>query len=205
LKSWAIVVAAGTGERFGGPKQYQLLGGRRVMDWSIDAARHACAGVVLVVPLARAADPEPAVDTVVTGGTTRSGSVRNGLAAVPDDADVIVVHDAARPLAPERLWEAVIDAITVGNDAAVPVVPVTDTLRRAGGGTVDRREFVAVQTPQAFRAEVLRRAHRGEPEGTDDASLVEAIGGRVVEVEGDPDNRKITTAADIDMMAAHFR
>lgn len=175
------------------------------MDWSIDAARHACVGVVLVVPPDRAADPEPAVDTVVAGGTTRSGSVRNGLAAVPDDAEVIVVHDAARPLAPERLWEAIIDAVALGNDAAVPVVPVTDTLRRAGGGTVDRSEFVAVQTPQAFRAEALRRAHQGEPEGTDDASLVEAIGGRVVEVEGDPDNRKITTAADIDMMAAHFR
>jgi 2-C-methyl-D-erythritol 4-phosphate cytidylyltransferase len=194
---WAIVVAAGSGSRFGGPKQYEALGGRRVLDWSLAAARAVCDGVVLVVPPDRAGDPEPAADAVVTGQATRSGSVRAGLSRVPDDADVVVVHDAARPRATERLWRAVIAAVAGGADAAVPVVPVTDTLREVGGATVDRERFVAVQTPQAFRAAALRRAHEGRPEATDDASLVERAGGVIETVEGDPANLKITTVADL--------
>src|SRR6478609_5115950 len=96
---WVIVVAAGSGTRFGGAKQYAPLAGRRVVDWSIDAARSVAHGVVLVAAPADAGEEEPAVDVVVAGGATRSDSVRAGLAAVPGDADVILVHDGARPAA----------------------------------------------------------------------------------------------------------
>jgi 2-C-methyl-D-erythritol 4-phosphate cytidylyltransferase len=96
-----------------------------------------------------------------------------------------------------EVWHRVRAAIEAGADAAVPAVPVADTLRELGGSTVDRSRLVAVQTPQAFRAASLRAAHDGEPEGTDDASLVEAAGGRVVVVDGDPANIKITTPVDL--------
>lgn len=200
--AWAVVVAAGSGSRFGGPKQYEPLAGRRVLDWSVDAARAVCAGVVLVVPPDRADRPEPAVDAVVAGGATRSASVRAGLAAVPATTGVVVVHDAARPLAPPELFSAVVAAVAAGADGAVPGVPVADTLRRLGGGGVDRDGLVAVQTPQAFAAAALRRAHAGGGEATDDASLVEAIGGKVVVVPGLPANRKITTPDDLVAAAA---
>ncbi len=190
-------MAAGSGERFGGPKQYEALGGRRVLDHSLDTARDACGGVVLVVPPERAADPEPSADIVVAGGSTRSASVRAGLTALPDDVEHVLVHDAARPWASTALWRRVVDGLAAGFDAVVPAVPVVDTLREIGGGTVDRRRFVAVQTPQGFPVAVLRRAQAGEPEGTDDASLVEAIGGKVLVVDGEPENRKITTTADL--------
>jgi 2-C-methyl-D-erythritol 4-phosphate cytidylyltransferase len=97
------------------------------------------------------------------------------------------------------VWHRVIDAVAAGADAAVPAVPLSDTLREVGGTTVDRARFVAVQTPQAFRAAALRQAHAGEPDGTDDASLVEAVGGRVVLVDGDPANIKITTPIDLSL------
>lgn len=190
-------MAAGSGDRFGGPKQYEALGGRRVLDHSLDMARDACGGVVLVVPPDRAGDPEPGADIVVPGGATRSASVRAGLDALPDGVGHVLVHDAARPWASGELWRRVRDGLTMGFDAVVPAVPVVDTLREVGGATVDRRRFVAVQTPQGFPVAVLRRAHAGEPEGTDDASLVEAIGGKVLVVDGEPENRKITTTADL--------
>ena len=197
---WAIVVAAGRGERFGRPKQYELLAGRRVLDWSVDDARDACDGVVLVVP------PDRPEDGTVAGGATRSESVRNGLAAVPDDADVIVVHDAARPAAGVGLFQAVIDAVRAGADAAIPGVPVTDTIKRVDGATVvetiERSTLVAVQTPQAFRADALRAAHASGAEATDDAALVERAGGRVVVVPGHTANRKITEPGDIDVLEA---
>jgi 2-C-methyl-D-erythritol 4-phosphate cytidylyltransferase len=194
---WAVIVAGGSGVRFGERKQYLRLGDARVLDWSLRAATAHVDGIVLVVPADAAGDVEPAADAVVAGGDSRSASVRAGLAAVPDDADVIVVHDAARPVAVPEVWERVLAAVAAGADAAVPGVPVGDTLREVGGGTVDRSRFVAVQTPQAFRAAALRAAHEGEPDGTDDASLVEAAGGRVVVVDGDPANIKITTPTDL--------
>ena len=197
MSTWAIVVAAGTGERFGERKQFQRLGFGRVVDWALRSAREHCDGVVLVVPADAADRAEPQADAVVAGGGTRSTSVRNGLAEVPADADIVVVHDAARPVPVPDVWRRVLDAIRAGADAAVPGVPVTDTLRHVDGGPADRTRFVAVQTPQAFRADALRRAHLAEPESTDDASLVEAAGGRVVLVEGDPANIKITTPLDL--------
>ncbi|HEV8298852.1 MAG TPA: 2-C-methyl-D-erythritol 4-phosphate cytidylyltransferase [Acidimicrobiales bacterium] len=201
---WTVVVAAGSGSRFGAAKQYEPLGDRRVVDWSLAAASEGSAGVVLVVAgdrLAReaghAAEHHAGRVQVVAGAATRSGSVRAGLAAVPAHAEVIVVHDAARPLAPERLFAAVVQAIRDGADAALPAVPVTDTIRRVDGGVVDRAELVAVQTPQAFAAHALRSAHRDDPEASDDAALVEAAGGKVVIVPGDPINLKITDPLDL--------
>jgi 2-C-methyl-D-erythritol 4-phosphate cytidylyltransferase len=194
---WVIVVAAGEGRRFGAAKQYAPLAGRRVLDWSLDAARTVADGVVLVVPPDRAGDAEPQADAVAAGAATRSGSVRAGLDRVPAGAEVVVVHDGARPLAGPDLFGAVVDAVRAGADAAVPGVPVSDTLRSRGGGVVDRHGVVAVQTPQAFRAAALRAAHAGGAEATDDASLVEAGGGKVVVVDGSPANLKITDPADL--------
>jgi len=206
---WAIVVAAGAGRRFGGSKQYELIHGRTVLDWSLSAARRACDGVVAVVPEGDAdrgisASPEP--DAVVAGGQTRSASVRAGLVAVPDGAAVIVVHDAARPLAGPALWEAAIAAVEAGADAAVCAVPVTDTIKRVDGAlvieTIDRAGLVEVQTPQAFRAGALRVAHAAAGEASDDAALVERCGGRVVTVPGSPHNLKVTHPHDLAVAAA---
>lgn len=194
---WVIVVAAGQATRFGRPKQYEPLAGRRVIDWSLDAARSVASGVVVVVPPGAEARPEPGAERTVAGGATRSASVRAGLAAVPEDATVVLVHDAARPLASAELFARVVDAVRHGADAVVPVVAVADTLRRRAGGVVDRDELVAVQTPQGFRAAALRDAHATGAEATDDASLVEEQGGTVVLVDGDPSNRKITDPADL--------
>jgi 2-C-methyl-D-erythritol 4-phosphate cytidylyltransferase len=197
MSTWAIVVAAGSGARFGERKQYLPLAGARVLDWALREPLARCDGVVLVVPEDAVGQREPEVAAVVPGGATRSGSVRSGLAAVPDDADVIVVHDAARPVPVPEVWDRVLRALDEGADAAVPVVPVTDSLRHVEGHAVDRHSFVAVQTPQGFRAAALRRAHAGAADATDDASLVEAAGGTVVLVEGDPSNLKITTPIDL--------
>jgi len=194
---WTIVVGGGSGSRFGRLKQYEPIGGERVIDRSRRVAEQVSEGVVLVVPPSDAAREHG-----VAGGNTRSESVRAGLAAVPAEATVICVHDAARPLATAALYERVVGAVVDGADAAVPGVAVTDTIKvvDAGGvvATLDRSTLVAVQTPQAFRADVLRSAHQGEATATDDAALVEAAGGRVVVVEGEADNVKITRTDDLD-------
>jgi 2-C-methyl-D-erythritol 4-phosphate cytidylyltransferase len=154
---------------------------------------------VLVVPADHADDHEPLADLVVRGGETRSASVRAGLAAVPDGVTHVLVHDAARPVPVADVWRRVLAALDQGADGVVPVVPVTDTLRAREGATVDRERFVAVQTPQGFRVDVLRAAHANQAEGTDDASLAEAIGAKVVLVDGDPTNIKITDASHLAM------
>jgi 2-C-methyl-D-erythritol 4-phosphate cytidylyltransferase len=127
--------------------------------------------------------------------------VRAGLVCVPPDADVVVVHDAARPLASPALFARVIAAVRDGADAAVPALPVPDTVKRVRDGvvveTVPRVDLVAVQTPQAFRREALELAHAGAGDDTDDAALVEAGGGKVVVVEGDPRNFKVTVPDDL--------
>lgn len=193
------MVAAGTGSRFGKPKQYEPLRDRRVVDWSLFIARELTDHVVLVVPADRTSDNEPLADVVVAGGVTRSESVRAGLAALPDDVTHVLIHDAARPVPVTEVWRRVMGALEQGADAVVPVVPVTDTLREREGATVDRGRFVAVQTPQGFRVDVLRAAHANQGEGTDDASLAEAIGAKVVLVDGDPTNIKITDASHLAM------
>ncbi len=202
---WSIVVGAGSGQRFGGLKQYEMLGDRRVIDHSIAVATAASDGVVLVVP-ADDADREGGV----AGGATRTASVLAGLVAVPADAEVVLVHDAARPFADGEIFTRVIAAVRAGADAAIPGVAVSDTIKVVEtqsdgsirvGSTPDRSTLVAVQTPQAFRADRLREAHRYAVDtsatATDDAALVEAIGGVVVVVEGSERNRKITTPDDL--------
>ena len=206
---WAIVVAAGEGHRFGGAKQFQPLGDRVVIDWAVRGAARWCEGVVVVLPERRtvgedAWSPPPASSggggggvVVVAGGVLRSDSVRCGLSLVPGDAEIVLVHDGARPLAGDAVFRRVIQAVRDGADAAVPVIELTDTIRRRDGGTADRRELVAVQTPQAFRSAALRAAHAGGADATDDATLVEADGGTVTMVEGDSRNLKITEPHDL--------
>lgn len=204
-KVWTIVVGGGSGSRFGRPKQYEPLGDERVIDRSRRVAAAVSDGVVLVVP---PADAER--EGGVAGGSTRSESVRAGLAEVPDDADVVCVHDAARPFASPELYERVVAAVVAGADGAVPGVPVADTIKvvdaaRTVVDTPERSSLVAVQTPQAFRRAALLAAHRSGAEGTDDASLVETAGGRVVVVDGEPDNRKITVPADLEWARNRLR
>lgn len=195
---WAVVVGGGSGQRFGRLKQYELLGDERMIDRSRRIAASVCDGVVLVVPAADAAR-----EGGVAGGATRSASVRAGLAAVPPEAEIICVHDAARPLASAALYRRVIDAVVAGADGVVPGVAVVDTIKvvDADGvitATPDRASLMAVQTPQAFRAAALRAAHAAGGDGTDDASLVEMAGGRCVVVPGEATNRKITDPADLE-------
>ena len=202
---WAVVVAAGSGSRFGGAKQFADLAGRPVAGWAVDAARRACDGVVLVLPPACRESVDGA-DRVATGGATRAASVRAGLGQLPDGVTTVVVHDAARPLASADLFRRVLDAVAEGADAAIPGVPVSDTVKRVEAGTVvetlDRDSLVAVQTPQAFRLEALRRAHAAGGDATDDAALVEATGGRVVVVPGEPANIKLTDGTDLTIARA---
>lgn len=205
---WTIVVAGGSGARFGGPKQFESLGTTRVIDESVETAAAAGDGVVIVVPADRVAAESRAAGSggrivVVAGGGTRSESVRCGLAAVPDDAEVVCIHDAARPLASLGLYRRVIEAVQAGADGAIPGLVVTDTIKvvDADGAVVatpDRASLRAVQTPQAFAAVVLRRAHADGGDATDDAALVEALGGRIQVVDGEVDNRKLTVPADLD-------
>jgi 2-C-methyl-D-erythritol 4-phosphate cytidylyltransferase len=192
------VVAGGSGRRFGTLKQYERVGDVRIIDRSCAVAAASSDGVVVVVPAAHAER-----EGAIPGGATRSDSVRAGLAQVPDEATIICVHDAARPFATTETYRRVIEAVEAGADGAIPVVGVTDTIKvvdRDGVvvSTPDRSTLVAVQTPQAFRADVLRGAYAGGDGSTDDAGLVELIGGRVVTVAGDERNRKITHRDDLE-------
>jgi 2-C-methyl-D-erythritol 4-phosphate cytidylyltransferase len=168
----------------------------------VAVAKEASDGVIVVVP------PEVAVkEGGVAGGATRSDSVRRGLSAVPKNATIICVHDAARPFANEADFQRVIEAVEDGADGAVPAIPVADTIKVVDDTgqvmrTPPRGSLRAVQTPQAFRAEMLRRAHASLGESTDDAALVEAEGGKVVVVDGDVVNRKITTREDLEWARA---
>jgi len=212
---WAILVAAGRGERFGGdrPKAFAKLRGRVMLAESLERLERSdwIEAIVIVAPVEW---EEPSillaeelsagkVSSCVTGGATRADSVRAGVAEVPDDVPVILVHDAARPLLPEAVIERVITALGDGWDGAVPALPVADTIKRAGEDgavleTLDRSGLVAVQTPQAFASAALRSALAGDlAEVTDCAGLVEATGGRVRIVEGDPRLLKVTTPSDL--------
>jgi 2-C-methyl-D-erythritol 4-phosphate cytidylyltransferase len=205
VSTTAIVVAGGNGARFGAAKQFARLGGATVLDRAVGTAAGASDAVVVVV-----SDPggwtPPAGVRVAPGGATRSDSVRAGLALVADETEIVVVHDAARPLASRALFAAVIAAVRAGADAAIPALPIVDTVKRVDGeqvrGTVPRDDLVVVQTPQAFRATILRAAHAGAPVDTDDAALVEAHGGTVVVVPGETRNLKLTVAADLELAQA---
>jgi 2-C-methyl-D-erythritol 4-phosphate cytidylyltransferase len=201
---WGIVVAGGRGSRFGAAKQFARLAGATVLERSLATTARVCDGVVVALPAESGWQPQTPI-VAVAGGETRADSVRAALAAVPLDADVIVVHDAARPLASPMLFAAVIAAVRAGADAAVPGLPVSDTLKRVAGDlvieTVPRDGLVAVQTPQAFGASALRRAHERGGDASDDAMLVEQGGGVVRVVAGEIRNLKITVPDDLEVAA----
>lgn len=211
---WTIVVAAGRGTRFGGevPKQLLPLAGRRVLDWALATAAAVSDGVVLVGPPDGEQPVAPgALDgvplAVVAGGAERTDSVRAGLAAVPDDVAVVCVHDGARPLASAALFGRVVAAVRAGADGAIPGVAVVDTIKRIDDDgvvveTPRRDRLRAVQTPQAFATAVLRAAYAAGGEATDDAALVEAAGGRVVVVDGEAHNAKLTVPGDLPRLEA---
>lgn len=203
---WTIVVAGGSGQRFGAHKQFLPLGPKQMVAWAVDTALQVSAGVVVVVPEVSDFASSDARVHVVQGGVSRTESVRNGLAVVPTSAQVVCVHDAARPFASVELFQAVVQELSPTVQAAVPALAVVDTVKVIDESTNEvlstplRSTLRAVQTPQAFHAAILREAHlvaeHENREGTDDASLVEAIGGYVVVVPGNVMNRKITTPED---------
>ena len=205
---WTIVVAGGSGIRFGSRKQFAQIAGRSVVQRSVDVAASSSSGVVVVVPHDAVESTQlqspPGVElVVVAGGETRAASVRSGLAVLPDGAEIVLVHDAARPLATATLFASVIKAVADGAKAVVPAIAIADTIRHRNGGVVDRSELLAVQTPQGFDVATLRSAHAGNDDATDDATLVEAAGHDVVIVEGEAVNNKLTQPTDL-LVATHI-
>jgi 2-C-methyl-D-erythritol 4-phosphate cytidylyltransferase len=215
---WAVLAAAGSGERLGAdrPKAFVRLGDRPLLAESLERLE-ASEWIDAIVIAAPSGWEEPSillaeelgcgkVSSVVAGGAKRGESVRNALAEVPADATVVVVHDAARPLLSEDVLGRVLGALNEGWDGVVPGLPVPDTLKRVEGDrvaeTLDRAQLRAVQTPQAFVASVLRDAFSGDvAHASDCASLVEAGGGRVKIVDGDPRLLKVTDAEDLERIA----
>jgi len=219
----ALIMAGGSGERFGAgaPKQMVLLNGRTMIAWSADVLARSprVNGLVVVTPpgvdMALPDLPPHAaakVLAVVVGDATRQGSVSNGLRDLPRDATHVLIHDAARPCLSPGLRDRVLDALAE-HDAVVPAVPVTDTLIREAGARVDaildRVHIAGVQTPQGFRAELIRRAHRVARErgfqSSDDGSLVLALAEKVATVSGEPTNIKVTYREDLVIAEAILR
>jgi 2-C-methyl-D-erythritol 4-phosphate cytidylyltransferase len=201
-----IVPAGGSGERLGAdrPKAFVVCAGRPLVDWSVDVLASVCDRVVVAAP------PVYLRDGWVEGGPSRSASVRNALAAAPE-ATTAVVHDAARPLVKRDLVERCLAALEPGVDGAIAAARMTDTVKEAAPDnrvlrTLDRSVLWAIQTPQVFRADMLRRAlERDEmalAAATDDASLVEDLGGTVRVVEAPPENIKVTRETDLRMVEA---
>ena len=217
MSVWAVLAAAGRGERLGEdrPKAFAKLGGRPLLAESLERL-DASAWIDEIVIVAPPGWEEPAillaeelacskVAACVAGGETRAESVRAGVAEVGKDAAVIVVHDAARPVLSDGVMERVLTGLNEGWDGAVPALPLVDTVKRVRDGqvaeTLPREELVAAQTPQAFLAPVLREALAGDLAGaTDCAALVEARGGRVTTVPGDPRLLKVTDAEDLELV-----
>lgn len=208
----AIVVAAGSGSRAGGGKQWRLLGGRPLIRWSAAALLEAGATEVVVVVPADALDQANDALTglkgwrTVVGGAARSDSVRAGLESLDADSDqAVLIHDAARPFLSSEIVAALIDALA-RSDGALPALPVADSLRRAVhrqvGDAVEREGLFRAQTPQAFRLGTIRRAYAAWPdreEATDEATVVQRHGGRVTLINGDPRLFKITYPEDFAM------
>ena len=191
--------AGGVGEV---PKQLRRIGGIRVLEHSVRAVAAVSDAVIVVAPegfvLDHRSEAADLVTVVVPGGATRSASVKAGLDALAHlQPSHVLIHDAARPAVPPEVVERVVRALDSGAQAVVPVVPVTDSLRSVGGDPVDRTLFVGVQTPQGFDFGLIWDAHRAGGDATDDATLVSAIGGTVLTVDGDPKNIKVTVAQDL--------
>lgn len=201
----AVVLAAGRGDRFGAAKQFEeLVPGLRLVDVAVKAARTISGTVVLVLPPDHDWHGVP-VSRVVAGGATRSDSVRAGLEVLSDDAAVVVLHDAAHPLAPQGLFGQLVEAVRNGADAAVPFFPVPEVVKRQGDDgtltTVGRDGLGLAQMPMAFSADGLRKAHGASPPGSawEDSMLLEMAGMRVVAVAGSNRNLHVVTAADLEV------
>lgn len=224
MSVWAVLAAAGSGERLGAdrPKAFVRLGDRPLLGESLERL-DASGWVDAIVVAAPPGWEEPAillaeelgcgkVSSAVTGGATRADSVRAGLREVADDAAVVLVHDAARPLVTDDVIERVVGAVAEGWDGAIPGLPVADTVKRVEGDqvveTIERSSLRAVQTPQAFVAATLRSAllSGSEPQGgwTDCSAAVEARGGRVTIVAGDARLVKVTEPADLERVASYL-
>lgn len=204
-----VVVAAGLGTRLGAgiPKALVPVGGMPLIEHALLACRavNNLRQLVVVVPPGHRADFESlcAGTQLVDGGAERTDSVAAGLAVLDPSIDVVVVHDAARAFAPSELFDRVVQAIVNGADAAVPGLPVVDTVKQIQPdgqvvSTPDRASLRAVQTPQGFARAALEHAHALGQQATDDAALVEATGGRVVVIDGHPDALKVTVPADLE-------
>ncbi len=219
MSVWAILAAAGSGERLGldRPKAFASLNDRPLVAESLERLDSSdwIEGIVVAAPpeweepciLVAEEVAAGKVAETVTGGQSRSESVLAALAEVPEEATVVLVHDAARPVVSDEMIERLITAVGDGWDGAVPVLPIADTVKRLDGEavaeTLDRNGLVTVQTPQAFVAPVLRDAFAGDiADAPDCASLVEARGGRIRAVEGDPRLLKVTTPADLELVAS---
>ena len=217
MSVWAVIVAAGRGERLGldRPKAFARLNGRPLLAESLERLE-ASDWIDSIVVVAPPDWEEPVillaeelgcgkVVSVVAGGESRAASVRAGLAEVGDDAAVALVHDAARPVLAEEVIERLLTALPEGWDGVVPGVPIPDTVKRVDGDqvveTVDRESLVGAQTPQAFVWSVLRDAAAGDADATDCAALVESRGGRVKVVPGDRRLIKVTEPADLELVA----
>jgi 2-C-methyl-D-erythritol 4-phosphate cytidylyltransferase len=217
MSVWAILAAAGRGERLGldRPKAFAKLNDRPLLAESLERLE-ASDWIERIVVAAPAGWEEPCilvaeevaagkVAETVTGGETRTESVRRALEEVPKAAALVLVHDAARPLVSDEVIERVVSGVGDGWDGAVPGLPVSDTVKRVEGEgvaeTIDREGLVVVQTPQAFLAEVLKRAVESGSEAGDCAALVEAAGGRVCVVPGDRRLVKVTEPADLELVA----
>jgi 2-C-methyl-D-erythritol 4-phosphate cytidylyltransferase len=202
---WAIVLAAGSGARFGQRKQFVTAGGRRLVDLAVERALEECDHVVLVLPQGERWSG-PSVEHVVEGGADRGASVRAGLAAIPDAHGTVVVHQAANPLAGTPTFHALIEAIADGAPAAFPGLRPADIVRAAegdlAGEVLGRDELVLVQVPAAFRLEVLRAAHAAGEPALEDTALVSAAGFDVRIVPGDPRNIHVATPEDLEVVEA---
>ncbi len=210
MKTSVIIVAAGRGIRAGSAvaKQFTPLGKSIVLMHTIDAFRADCNEIIVVIPEGGEKEWKTLCEEynfttdhkAVEGSSERFLSVRNGLAAVSEDTDIILVHDGVRPFVTSEVIARVIEGAKESG-AVVPVIPIADSLRRVDGGIVSRSEVMAVQTPQGFNADILRKGYTQSYSKTftDDASVVENLGVHVEMVEGDTRNFKITTPWDLEI------
>jgi 2-C-methyl-D-erythritol 4-phosphate cytidylyltransferase len=197
-----IVPAGGSGERLGAdrPKAFVVCAGRPLIEWSLEVLDSVCDRVIVAAPDGYDEGPDR-----VRGGESRSASVRNALEAAPE-AEVFVVHDAARPLVTRELVDRCIEALVPGVDGAIAAIPMTDTVKEVASDgrvlrTLDRSALWAIQTPQVFKADILRRALERDAAAlaaaTDDAYLVDDAGGVITVVESYPENLKVTRESDL--------
>jgi 2-C-methyl-D-erythritol 4-phosphate cytidylyltransferase len=213
---WGVVLAGGGGNRFGGLKQFAQLGGQTLLQRVVDLVATQCDGVIVVLPTGHDWPIQDNVRTA-TGGVTRAESVRSGLAALPPETEIVVITDAAHPLASAQLYHRVIAAVRAGADGALPGLPLADAIKRLepvdgddvellglAGATTPAGGSVSAQMPMAFALPALLSAHQEIGDAVEDSAMVTANGGRVAVVPGEPTNVHVTTPAELAVAAALF-